>query len=59
MSSLSTQHLVRGVDHSAFPTFDPVGTVRFYRDVLGFPVVHSICAADFVFRLGLYGLAAI
>ncbi|MDQ4118887.1 MAG: VOC family protein [Actinomycetota bacterium] len=38
-------HRVRGVDHAAFPTFDPAGTVRFYRDVLGFPVVHSICAA--------------
>ncbi len=38
-------HLVQGVDHAAFPTFDPAGTVRFYRDVLGFPVVHSICAA--------------
>lgn len=38
-------HRVRGVDHAAFPTFDPVGTVRFYRDVLKFPVVHSICAA--------------
>jgi catechol 2,3-dioxygenase-like lactoylglutathione lyase family enzyme len=37
-------HRVRGVDHAAFPTFDPAGTVRFYRDVLGFPVVHSICA---------------
>src|SRR5436305_924875 len=35
----------RGVDHAAFPTFDPAGTVRFYRDVLGFPVVHSVCAA--------------
>lgn len=39
------RHTVRGVDHAAFPTFDPAGTVRFYRDVLGFPVVHSICAA--------------
>ncbi|MDT5083143.1 MAG: hypothetical protein QOJ61_186 [Mycobacterium sp.] len=38
-------HRVRGVDHAAFPTFDPAGTVRFYRDVLKFPVVHSICAA--------------
>lgn len=38
------EHLVRGVDHAAFPTFDPAATVRFYRDVLGFPVVHSICA---------------
>ena len=38
-------HMVRGVDHVAYPTFDPAATVRFYRDVLGFPVVHSICAA--------------
>lgn len=45
MSSLSDKHLVRGVDHAAFPTFDPAATVRFYRDTLGFPVVHSICAA--------------
>jgi catechol 2,3-dioxygenase-like lactoylglutathione lyase family enzyme len=37
-------HFVRGVDHAAFPTFDPAATVRFYRDVLRFPVVHSICA---------------
>lgn len=39
------EHRVRGVDHAAFPTFDPAATVRFYRDVLRFPVVHSICAA--------------
>ncbi|MTD53191.1 VOC family protein [Amycolatopsis pithecellobii] len=45
MDQLDGQHLVTGVDHAAFPTFDPAGTVRFYRDVLGFPVVHSICAA--------------
>ena len=38
-------HRVRGVDHVAYPTFDPAARVRFYRDVLGFPVVHSICAA--------------
>ncbi|EME66934.1 glyoxalase [Rhodococcus ruber BKS 20-38] len=43
MSAL--QHKVKGVDHVAYPTFDPAGTVKFYRDVLGFPVVHSICAA--------------
>lgn len=36
--------LARGVDHAAFPTFDPVGTVRFYHDILGFPIVHSVCA---------------
>ncbi|HEY5858469.1 MAG TPA: VOC family protein [Aldersonia sp.] len=39
------EHRVKGVDHTAFPTFDPAATVRFYRDVLKFPVVHSICAA--------------
>ncbi|YCN57642.1 VOC family protein [Rhodococcus erythropolis] len=39
------QHSVKGVDHVAYPTFDPAATVKFYRDVLGFPVVHSICAA--------------
>lgn len=38
-------HTVQGVDHVAYPTFDPAATVRFYRDTLGFPVVHSICAA--------------
>lgn len=37
-------HRVQGVDHAAFPTFDPAATVRFYRDILGFPVVHAICA---------------
>jgi catechol 2,3-dioxygenase-like lactoylglutathione lyase family enzyme len=45
MNDIQNDHLVRGVDHAAFPTFDPAGTVRFYRDTLGFPVVHSICAA--------------
>lgn len=40
-----SDHRVRGVDHIAYPTFDPAATVTFYRDVLGFPVVHSICAA--------------
>lgn len=45
MNPLGDKHLVSGVDHVAFPTFDPAGTVRFYRDTLGFPVVHSICAA--------------
>jgi len=40
-----SEHRVQGVDHAAFPTFDPAATTRFYRDVLKFPVVHSICAA--------------
>lgn len=42
MSAL--EHTVQGVDHAAFPTFVPAETVRFYRDVLGFPVAHTICA---------------
>lgn len=45
MSTSPLAHLAKGVDHAAFPTLDPAGTIRFYRDVLGFPVVHSICAA--------------
>lgn len=36
---------VQGVDHVAFPTFDPAATVKFYRDTLGFPVTHTVCAA--------------
>jgi catechol 2,3-dioxygenase-like lactoylglutathione lyase family enzyme len=38
------EHRVRGVDHTAFPTFDPAATVRFYHEVLGFPIAHTICA---------------
>lgn len=41
---MTLAHTVRGVDHAAFPTFDPKATIRFYRDVLGFPVVHATCA---------------
>ena len=44
MSSPDT-HMVRGVDHTAFVTFDPTETVRFYRDILGFPLSQSVCAA--------------
>ncbi|MBN9111605.1 MAG: VOC family protein [Pseudonocardia sp.] len=44
MSTSERAHVVRGVDHAAFPTFDPRATIRFYRDVLGFPVVHATCA---------------
>lgn len=38
------EHKVTGVDHAAFPTFDPAATIRFYRDMLGFPVAHAIVA---------------
>ncbi|GAA2365903.1 VOC family protein [Dactylosporangium salmoneum] len=41
---MTQSHLVRGVDHAAFPTFAPKETIHFYRDVLGFPVVHATCA---------------
>ncbi len=37
-------HTVQGVDHAAFPTYDAKETIHFYRDVLGFPVVHATCA---------------
>jgi catechol 2,3-dioxygenase-like lactoylglutathione lyase family enzyme len=33
-----------GVDHLAFVTWDPAATLRFYRDVMGFPLVHAITA---------------
>lgn len=42
--SRQAEHLARGVDHAAFPTFDPAATVHFYHDILGFPLVHSVCA---------------
>ena len=35
-------HRVKGVDHAAFPTFDPAGTVRFYRDVLGLTHLFTV-----------------
>lgn len=41
---MTLSHKVRGVDHAAFPTYDPKATIHFYRDVLGFPVVHATCA---------------
>jgi catechol 2,3-dioxygenase-like lactoylglutathione lyase family enzyme len=38
----ASSHPVRGINHMAFPTFDPAGTIRFYRDVLGLPVVQTM-----------------
>jgi catechol 2,3-dioxygenase-like lactoylglutathione lyase family enzyme len=35
-------HPVRGINHMAFPTFDPAGTIHFYRDVLGLPLVQTM-----------------
>ena len=47
---------LQGVHHAAFVMWEPEKTVRFYRDLLGFPIVHCITAkgwgqeghADFV-----------
>jgi 2,3-dihydroxybenzoate-AMP ligase len=33
---------LRGVDHLAYVTWDPEATVRFYRDVMGLPLVHAV-----------------
>lgn len=35
---------LHGVNHAAFVMWDPVGTVKFYRDIMGFPLVHAITA---------------
>lgn len=35
-------HPLRGINHMAFPTFDPAGTIGFYRDVLGLPLVQTM-----------------
>jgi catechol 2,3-dioxygenase-like lactoylglutathione lyase family enzyme len=38
----TASHRVRGIDHIAFPTFDPAATIHFYRDVLGLPLVQTM-----------------
>src|ERR1017187_3406914 len=38
----TSSHPVRGINHVAFPTFDPAGTIGFYRDVLGLPLVQTM-----------------
>jgi catechol 2,3-dioxygenase-like lactoylglutathione lyase family enzyme len=35
---------IQGINHNAFVMWDPVATVRFYRDIMGFPLVHAITA---------------
>ena len=60
---------VRGVDHVAYVTWKPEETVRFYRDILGFPLAHCILApgwgnephpdfAHFFFDIGAGGRIA-
>lgn len=53
---MNPQSPLHGVHHTARPTWKLAETVRFYRDVLGLPLVHAITArgwgpadhADFV-----------
>jgi catechol 2,3-dioxygenase-like lactoylglutathione lyase family enzyme len=35
-------HPVKGINHMAFPTFEPAATIHFYRDVLGLPLVQTM-----------------
>jgi len=35
---------LRGVDHTARPTWKLKATVEFYRDILGLPLIHTISA---------------
>ena len=39
-----TKPALHGVHHTAFPTWKPKSTVRFYRDILGLKVRHAITA---------------
>lgn len=41
---LSTQPVLKGVHHTARPTWKLRETVQFYRDKLGLPLVHAISA---------------
>jgi catechol 2,3-dioxygenase-like lactoylglutathione lyase family enzyme len=42
--SLSGKSVLRGVDHTARPTWKLRETLEFYRDILGLPLVHAITA---------------
>ena len=44
MGVSETQPVLRGVDHTARPTWKLRETVEFYRDKLGLPLVHAITA---------------
>lgn len=43
-SSMPSRLVLRGVDHTARPTWKLRETVEFYRDTLGLPLVHVISA---------------
>src|SRR3954452_6449596 len=39
-----TEMKTYGIHHSAFPCWDPIATVKLYRDTLGFSIPHAIPA---------------
>ncbi len=41
---MDSQPVLRGVDHTARPTWKLRETIAFYRDTLGLPLVHAITA---------------
>src|ERR1700730_12649649 len=41
---MNTLTKIYGINHNAFVMWDPAATVRFYRDIMGFPIVHAITA---------------
>lgn len=43
-TTLSGNLVLRGVDHTARPTWKLRETVEFYRDVMGLPLIHTISA---------------
>ena len=44
MANAESQLVLRGVDHTARPTWKLRETVEFYRDTLGLPLIHAITA---------------
>ena len=52
MDDLKSEPRLRGVDHTARPTWKLRETVKFYRDVLGLELVHAITAQGWGGREG-------
>ncbi|UPT95054.1 VOC family protein [Bradyrhizobium barranii subsp. apii] len=44
MAAVSEKLNLNGVDHTARPTWKLRETVRFYRDIMGLPLVHAVTA---------------
>jgi catechol 2,3-dioxygenase-like lactoylglutathione lyase family enzyme len=41
---MSPIRMISGINHNAYVMWDPDATIRFYRDIMGFPIVHAITA---------------